>query len=297
MATLDAVRGFVKSVVTRAPRPDIDTSFYFEKGLYGLYYPPRGTPNGVGIVVCNAFGKEFEIARTPLSVTCRDLAERGYACLRFDYGGYGDSAGEFEDATVTSMCDDIESALDELVRRSGVKRLGLLGMRFGATMAALVAGRRTDLERLILWEPLCRPWAALYANLRHTVVMQTTLSGKVSFTRDEIVANVLANRPSIAGGYNFNIIDEGFPLGSNFIREVREVDLIDRTPAINCSTLVMSVTKEAKPPSKDHIDLGAALKSSRVESAVVPCLPWVHEYVFATRFPTLFNTTATWLEA
>lgn len=309
MATVDTGRDFettnleIANRARPARRAEMDTSFYFNSAgrqLYGLYYPPRGQPNGTGVVVCNGFGKEFEIARTALSVTCRDLAERGYSCLRFDYGGYGDSAADFEEATVTSMCADIEAALGELWRRSSVRRLGLVGIRLGGTLAALVAARRPEVTRLVLWEPLVRPWETLLGALRHNVTMQTVIFGKVMFNREQIVENVLAGRPSLAGGYNFNIIDEGFPLATAFVREIQKIDLVARAPEISARTLVVNITKAAAPMSDDLARLGVALTQAHVPSdhasVVVPCLPWMHEKVFARRFPALVDITSRWCE-
>ena len=309
MATLDTIGDFVTTKLAIAnrssptTRAEVDTSFHFNSAgrrLYGLHYPARGQPNGTGVVVCNGFGKEFEIARTALSVLCRDLAERGYSCLRFDYGGYADSAGDFEDATVASMCADIEAALGELGRRSGVGRLGLIGIRLGGTLAALVAARRPDVVRLVLWEPLVRPWDTLFGALRHSVTMQTVIFGKVMFNREQIVENVLAGRPSLAGGYNFNIIDDGFPLATAFVRELQEVDLVAHPPAIKARTLVVNITRAAAPISNDLTRLAGALTRAHVpcdlKSAVVLCLPWMHEKVFARQFPALFDSTLSWIE-
>jgi pimeloyl-ACP methyl ester carboxylesterase len=281
----------------------LDTSFRFSGGqgqLYGLYFPPAVAPNGTAIVLCNGFGKEYEIARSALSATARDLAARGFSCLRFDYAGYADSDGEFTDATVSTMTADIESALDELRRRSGASHLALLGLRFGATLAALVAGRRPDVSRLVLWEPLPSPWKTLYQALRQSVTMQTIIFGKVHFSREQIVDNVLHRRPSLADGYDFNIIDDGFPLGAELVEQLQAVDLIERPPATAAPTLILNVVKTSAPPASDLQRFRDALKQRgtpcRLETVTVPCLPWVHEKVIATRFLELTEATGQWLE-
>jgi pimeloyl-ACP methyl ester carboxylesterase len=196
---------------------------------------------------------------------------------------------------VTSMCEDIDAALDELVRRSGVSRLVLLGIRLGGTLAALVAGRRRDVARLVLWEPLPRPWETLFQALRHTVAMQTIILGKVAFTREQIVENVLAGRPSLASGYNFNVIDDGFRLAAAFVRELQAVDLVAHPPAITAKTLILDIAKTAAPISPD-LARWAGVLACEVEKAIVLCLPWVHEKVFARRFPAVFDATSSWLE-
>jgi pimeloyl-ACP methyl ester carboxylesterase len=282
----------------------LDKSFRFDcarGALYGLHFPPTGAPNGTGLVLCNAFGKEYEIARGALSSAARKFAARGYSCLRFDYAGYGDSAGEFTDATVSAMAADIESALDELRSRSGVTRMALLGIRLGGTLASIVAGRRSDVSHLVLWEPLPLPWDTLYQALRQSVTMQTVIFGKVHFTREQILDNVLHRRPSLAGGYDFNIIDDGFPLGADLVEQLRAVNLIERPPAIRARTLILNVMKTLAPPTSNLKRFSHSLEQHGtpcyLQAAVVPCLPWLHEKVITTEFPTLTDATLRWLEA
>ena len=282
----------------------MDEPFYFGDGasrLFGLYFPARGQPRGSGIVLCNGFGKEYEISRTPLCCIARELASSGFPCLRFDYGGYGDSAGEFADATVTSMCADIEAAIGELQRRANVASVGLLGVRLGATLSALVAARLPSVSSLVLWEPLPRPWDVLYDQLRHSVTMQMLLFREVRFTRDQILENVAKGQPSLSQGYDLSIIDEGFPLSAALVDELKDVDLVARPPATRANTLVVNIVKAASPVDRKLQRLADALRAQGapcvLEQALVPCLPWVHEKVFATRFPELFATTLRWMES
>ena len=269
--------------------------------LYGLYVPPRVAANGTAVVLCNGFGKEYEITRSALTVAARELAAHGFSCLRFDYAGYGDSDGEFADATVSTMTADIESAIDELRRRSGASRLALVGVRLGATLAALVAGRRPEVRRLVLWEPLPWPWRTLYQALRQSVTMQTIIFGEVRFTREQILHNVLERRPSLAGGYDFNIIDDGFPLGADLVEQLRAVDLVAHPPATKAATLILHVAKTIVPPATDLHSLAEALIHTgtpcELATVTVPCLPWLHEKVFTTRFAELNDKTRRWLEA
>lgn len=281
----------------------MDVPFYFGSGanrLFGLHFPARGRPRASGIVLCNGFGKEYEISRTSLCNMARDLARGGFSCLRFDYRGYGDSAGEFSNATVRSMCADIEAAVDELQRRANVASVGLLGIRLGATLAAVVAARLPRLSWLVLWEPLPKPWDVFYNQLRHSVIMQTFLFRKVCFTRDQILENVAHQQPSLAQGYDFNIIDEGFPISAPLVDELKGIDLVARPSTTRANTLIVNIVKAASPIDRNLQLLAAGLRAQgapcALEQAVVPCLPWVHEKVFATRFPDLFDTTSRWLE-
>jgi pimeloyl-ACP methyl ester carboxylesterase len=79
----------------------------------------------------------------------------GYAAMRFDYSGTGDSAGAEPDATLHAWLDDIECAVDELRAASGATQVLVVGLRAGALLAALVERRgRVRFQHLVLWDPV-----------------------------------------------------------------------------------------------------------------------------------------------
>jgi len=82
------------------------------------------------------------------------LARAGLHTLRFDYYGCGDSAGESDECDVDDWMRDIAKAVEELKTHQSLSRIALIGLRLGATLAALVASQRTDIESLVLWEPI-----------------------------------------------------------------------------------------------------------------------------------------------
>jgi len=271
-----------------------------EQKLYGIFFPPVGRPNGRGIVLCNAFGKEFEICRTQISHFARHVASKGFAVFRFDYGGYGDSEGDFAEASITTMATDLDHAVLELRRRADVSKLGLLGIRFGAVVAAVAAARRTDVDNLVLWAPTMKPWDYIYEGLRQTLAMQTMIFRDIKITRDQIIENVLAGRPSMIGGYNLNCTDEGFPLGAAFVRELQELRIAELASTIGAATLALHIAKreEAAPaPLAQFVErLGARGVASRADVAVEPTLPWMHEGIFAASAPNVYAKTVEWLE-
>lgn len=130
-----------------------------ERTLFGFYHPPHpasrpdGRPRG-GVVLVNPMGTD----QTRSDRTYRHLAERlsaaGFACLRYDLYGTGDSGGEgLEPGLLRAWVDDVGVAVDELRALSGAKAIGLIGLRLGATLAMLHAADRGDIETLVLWSP------------------------------------------------------------------------------------------------------------------------------------------------
>ena len=91
-------------------------SLFFNSGghrLYGLYFGTAEPKDKLGFVLCNGFAGETVVCRSHLSHYARQLQAQGHPVLRFDYRGYGDSEGEFIDATVPAMCDDIHAAAED----------------------------------------------------------------------------------------------------------------------------------------------------------------------------------------
>ena len=129
--------------------------FYNKKGqyLYGCSYLPLISMSETGIVIVPPVGHERLRCYRECVNLARDLADAGFAVMRFDYRGEGESFGEFEDFDVSSRLDDICVAADELKKRSGVKNICLLGFRLGA-LFSIMAAKNFNCTRLILCEPI-----------------------------------------------------------------------------------------------------------------------------------------------
>ena len=123
--------------------------------LFGFYHPPTEGPwRGVGVVLCPPIGTD----RTRSDRAYRHLAERlagaGFACLRFDLFGTGDSGGdESEPGLLRGWVDDVGHAIRELRARSGAETISLVGLRLGATVAMLHAAEGGPVDSLVLWSP------------------------------------------------------------------------------------------------------------------------------------------------
>ncbi|MEP7311017.1 MAG: alpha/beta hydrolase [Pseudomonadota bacterium] len=127
-----------------------------ERFLLGtLHYSPRMRRPSAAVLLCNPFGEEAVRAHRVFRVLATQLERAGYPTMRFDFFGTGDSAGLAEEAGVSQWLQDIEMVASELQRLSGAKHIALVGLRFGATLAARVThanGLRP--LHLVLWDPV-----------------------------------------------------------------------------------------------------------------------------------------------
>jgi len=82
------------------------------------------------------------------------LKDNGFAVLRFDFRGSGESGGKSIDLTIKGEMDDLGAAMDE-VKDAGCSRLGLLGASFGGGVAILYSSKHVArIKCLCLWNPV-----------------------------------------------------------------------------------------------------------------------------------------------
>jgi uncharacterized protein len=126
-----------------------------DRRLFGCLHLPRATPRDRGVVLCHPFGHEAIQFHRALGQLAQLLAGAGFAVLRFDAFGCGDSAGRSDELRLAGWLDDIARAVDELrARQPAVQGIDLAGLRLGGTLAAVAAARRGDVGRLVLWDPV-----------------------------------------------------------------------------------------------------------------------------------------------
>ena len=97
--------------------------------------------------------REDHKAHNAFQILAERLVTQELAVLRFDYDGMGDYAGSnLDSGRVGAWLRSTADAIG-LVRRFGVHRVSLVGMRIGATIAAHAAANDGDIDQLVLWDP------------------------------------------------------------------------------------------------------------------------------------------------
>jgi uncharacterized protein len=132
--------------------------FYFgapERRLFGVYDSPH-TDGGEDprIVLCYPHGQDYVFAFRAYRTLAMRLARVGFHVLRFDYFGTGDSAGDMEQVSLQQWLADVVAAVGEVRDSLNHSSVSLVGLRLGATLAAMAGVECQNVDRLVLWEPV-----------------------------------------------------------------------------------------------------------------------------------------------
>lgn len=176
-----------------------------------LELPPGGHWRATAVFAhCFTCSSDSRAART----ITRSLSRAGYAVLRFDFTGLGESEGDFADTTFTSNLDDLEDAAEWLAEHYETPQV-LLGHSLGGT-AVLAMAARLDSVRAVA--TLAAPSSPSHV-LRH-------FEDQLDTIKEEGSAEV-----ELAG--------RAFRIRRDFVEDVSEQDLPERVGGLRRALLVM----------------------------------------------------------
>lgn len=122
-------------------------------GLFGWWELPAKTPRGC-VVISDSVAYESMCAHWAFRKLSAQLAELGFAVLRVDMAGTGDSADIAENESVVEKWKwSLHQAADAARAWSGGAPLALLGLRLSGTLMAHVAAERDDVNALVMLDP------------------------------------------------------------------------------------------------------------------------------------------------
>jgi pimeloyl-ACP methyl ester carboxylesterase len=178
------------------------------------------------VLLCNPFGEEAARAHRMFRVLATQLERAGYAALRFDYSGTGDSLGDGRAATVDAWLGDIALAAARLRTATGATRLAVVGLRFGATLAALACARELRPRHLVLWDPVID--GAAY--LRELVAQHR------AYMREEMGEGWIDRLAIASDGMPAEAL--GAPIGTTLGHQIAAIDLSAMAPGAEQVTVI-----------------------------------------------------------
>ena len=125
-----------------------------DKTLRGYFQCPDAPGKYPALVLCHGFTGSKEEIHMMFVKFCRILEGMGWASLRFDFSGTGDSDGDFSDMTFASELNEADAILSyaQSLPEVDASRIALLGQSMGGAVVSALAGRRCDdVAALVLW--------------------------------------------------------------------------------------------------------------------------------------------------
>lgn len=131
----------------------VGTPGYFGAGgeLFGFYYPPAARARRAALL-CPPLGQDMIRTFRVYRLLAQTLAARGYAVMRFDYFGTGDSSGESMMVDWNRCIADASEAASTLRTNAGCDSIVAFGARLGANIA-LSASKAARFDEVIVWDP------------------------------------------------------------------------------------------------------------------------------------------------
>lgn len=227
--------------------------FFFDSAglqLFGAYHAPSGTPRPSAVVVCPPWGPDYVRTHRGLRQLAVRLSQRGFATLRFDLSGCGDSAGDSSECDVDRWRADVAAAVGVARARSGAERVCLMGFRVGAALAAEAAAARNDVTALVLWEPAVSGGAYVDDLLaRHRSRLRTF--------------PVLATAGELAEPQAL-----GAPLSDRLREQLAALDLLQLAPLAGRHVLLVEAHEHAATSElREHLEAGGATVEVVLSSA------------------------------
>ncbi|MCX7598004.1 MAG: alpha/beta hydrolase, partial [Armatimonadetes bacterium] len=226
--------------------------------LHAVVRGARGRPVAV---MADPFAEEKKCAHRVLAETAGALAEAGVTVLRFDYGGTGDSEGDFCDQTLADWEQDLVVACEWTRRELAPTGLALAGVRLGAVLVARVAPIVKP-DVLVLVAPVTDGKAYWQENFRRQLIKEKLTAGE-SATAEKLRAAEAAEFFDLAG----------WLVSRRMREELQSIRLSPQYAAGSAARRCLVLDVAARPePSAESLDLARAFPGG--EAAAIRMEPF-----------------------
>ncbi|MEP1095951.1 MAG: CocE/NonD family hydrolase [Cyclobacteriaceae bacterium] len=110
-----------------------------------LYYPDDQNGSYDAVIVLQGSGRETRDAG-PLLVQSKGFLKKGFAVLRYDKRGIGNSAGTFRNENFEKLVADTHAAIDYLKSKAKIRTIGLATTSESVLFAPQIASERNDIS-------------------------------------------------------------------------------------------------------------------------------------------------------
>lgn len=232
----------------------METPLFFNNNdyrIFGVLHTPENKDaplynHKLGVVLCHPFAEEKLISHRVSVNLARSLITQGVTCLRFDEMGHGDSDGKFEESTVETRLSDIQCAIDFLRKQTSVEKIGLIGLRFGGTLAALSCSNSSRIHFLVLISPIVDGKYYIDQCLRSNLTTQMTTYKKIFKDRKQLISDLMS-------GQLVNI--DGYLLSKDLYQQMEAINLLTNSSiSIPANVLILNLSNKENQPIEEKIN-------------------------------------------
>jgi pimeloyl-ACP methyl ester carboxylesterase len=200
--------------------------------------------------------------------------------------GHGDSEGDFEDSSIETRISDIKCAIQMLFAKLGyVKNIGLLGLRFGATLAALVAEEDPKIDHLVLWEPIINGASYMKEMLRINISTQMAVYKEIRYNTEALIQ-------MMKNGKTVNV--DGYEMSWPLYEEAVGIDPLRGEKRYRGKLLLLQIIKKEGQVSKKAGELAALYANCELRAAVEEPF-WKEIRFYYPKADNLFRSTLDWI--
>lgn len=215
--------------------------------IVGILHSPD-KQNPPIIIMCHGFTGTKGNIHDKFYKSAKKLCESGFAVLRFDFRGSGESEGEFVNVTVSSEANDLKAAI-EFMQKQGYEKIGVVGSSLGGAIS--VIGYDERVKAMVLWNPV--------TNLSQTFI-DSNFIPKENVQRLEKDGFII---------FRDNYTGKEFKIGKKFWREIETVDVKNYLKKVECPILILHGNKDTVVPLKQSEDAMKIIKSNVKELEVI----------------------------
>jgi len=199
----------------------------------------------------------------------RMLAQNGYAVLRFDFAGLGDSEGDFAECNFSTNVEDTLAAiryLDENYRAPSV----LIGHSLGGTAALATAIKADSIKTVVTIASPSQPSHVLH-HFEHALMM---------------LEQGIASSFRVAGKY--------YDINPQFVEDVRRWDMQQQLTRLDKPVLIINIENDELVAKTNHLEIAQWVKG---ETHIVTLKNTDHLLSDKTGHTLAIQTIFNWLDS
>ncbi|MFC0473348.1 alpha/beta hydrolase family protein [Halalkalibacter kiskunsagensis] len=201
------------------------------------------------------------------------LTEAGYISFRFDFGGCGESDGDYRDVTVSKQMNELKEAITYVSQLDHVdpEQIILIGHSLGGAITSLTAHQFPEIKQIVLWSPVARPYFDI-----------TAIAG------DEAIEIA-----EIEGVYDYH----GFLLSHDFFEDLKQHQPLETIELFNGSVLIVHGDQDQDVPKENAMTYANQISQKDTKRLVDFTFIEAADHTFSNTAweQQLFTKTIQWL--